>query len=83
MAVFPKGTDGQFCFPDMPDVAGISLGTTNAGIKQTVRDDILLIQMAEGSTCAAVFTQNAFCAAPVHVAKANLPHQPRWLLVTW
>ncbi|WP_394752385.1 bifunctional glutamate N-acetyltransferase/amino-acid acetyltransferase ArgJ [Crenothrix sp.] len=81
MAVYPKGSDGQFYFPEMPDVAGIALGTTNAGIKQTVRDDILLIQMAEGSSCAAVFTQNAFCAAPVHVAKANLPHQPRWLLI--
>lgn len=81
MAVYPKGSDGQFYFPTMPDIAGIALGTTNAGIKQTVRDDILLIQMAEGSTCAAVFTQNAFCAASVHVAKANLVHQPRWLLI--
>lgn len=81
MAVYPKGADGQYYFPTMPDVAGIALGTTNAGIKQTLRDDILLFQMAEGSTCAAVFTQNAFCAAPVHVAKANLVHQPRWLLI--
>jgi glutamate N-acetyltransferase/amino-acid N-acetyltransferase len=37
--------------------------------------------MAEHATCAAVFTQNAFCAAPVHVAKANLAHAPRWLLI--
>jgi glutamate N-acetyltransferase/amino-acid N-acetyltransferase len=81
MAVYPKGADGQFHFPSMPDVAGITLGTANAGIKQTVRDDILLIQMSEGSTCAAVFTQNAFCAAPVHVAKANLAHNPLWLLI--
>jgi glutamate N-acetyltransferase/amino-acid N-acetyltransferase len=57
------------------------LGTANAGIKQTVRDDILVVQMTENSTCAAVFTQNAFCAAPVHVAKANLAHAPRWLLI--
>ncbi len=81
MAVYPKGADGQYYFPTMPDVAGITLGTANAGIKQTVRDDVLLIQMSEGSTCAAVFTQNAFCAAPVHVAKANLAHAPRWLLI--
>ncbi|MGZ5008009.1 MAG: bifunctional glutamate N-acetyltransferase/amino-acid acetyltransferase ArgJ [Methylobacter sp.] len=72
---------GQCSFPTMHPVAGITLGTTNAGIKQTVRDDILVIQMAEQSTCAAVFTQNAFCAAPVHVAKANLAHSPRWLLI--
>jgi glutamate N-acetyltransferase/amino-acid N-acetyltransferase len=65
----------------MLKVAGITLGTTCAGIKQTIKDDILVIQMAENSSCAAVFTQNAFCAAPVHVAKANLAHEPRWLLI--
>ena len=68
-------------FPDMPAVPGISLGTTCAGIKQTVRDDLLVIQMPEHATCAAVFTQNAFCAAPVHVAKSHLPQQPRWLVI--
>jgi glutamate N-acetyltransferase/amino-acid N-acetyltransferase len=72
---------GQCNFPDMLNVAGIKLGTACAGIKQSVKDDILVIQMAEQSTCAAVFTQNAFCAAPVHVAKSNLAHEPRWLLI--
>ncbi|MDO9047672.1 MAG: bifunctional glutamate N-acetyltransferase/amino-acid acetyltransferase ArgJ [Methylobacter sp.] len=72
---------GQCSFPTMHEVPGITLGTACAGIKQTVRDDILVIQMAEHSTCAAVFTRNAFCAAPVHVAKANLAHAPRWLLI--
>ncbi len=72
---------GQTLFPGMNPVAGISLGTTNAGIKQTERDDLLVLQMAEGGSCAAVFTQNAFCAAPVHVARAHLPQNPRWLLI--
>ncbi len=72
---------GQCDFPTMHDVAGITLGTACAGIKQTVKDDILVIQMPEQATCAGVFTQNAFCAAPVHVAKANLAHHPRWLLI--
>ena len=72
---------GQCDFPKMLSVPGITLGTTCAGIKQTIKDDILLIQMAERSTCAAVFTQNAFCAAPVHVAKRNLLKEPRWLLI--
>lgn len=72
---------GQNLFPTMPSIPGIKLGTTNAGIKQTVRDDLLLIEMAEGATCAAVFTRNAFCAAPVLVARENLKHKPRWLLV--
>lgn len=72
---------GQIDFPTMHAVKGIKLGSSNAGIKQTVRDDILVIEMAEGGSCAAVFTQNAFCAAPVQVAKAHLPMNPRWLLV--
>jgi glutamate N-acetyltransferase/amino-acid N-acetyltransferase len=72
---------GQCDFPTMLDIAGIQLGTCCAGIKQTVKDDLLLVQMQQQSVCAAVFTQNAFCAAPVHVAKANLSHNPRWLLV--
>jgi len=72
---------GQCNFPDMLAVSGIRLGTACAGLKQTVKDDILVIEMAEYSSCAAVFTQNAFCAAPVHVAKANLSHAPRWLLI--
>jgi len=72
---------GQCNFPDMLAVSGIRLGTACAGLKQTVKDDILVIEMAEYSSCAAVFTQNAFCAAPVHVAKTNLSHAPRWLLI--
>jgi len=72
---------GQYKFPLMHAVAGIKLGTACAGIKQTERDDLLLVEMAENSTCAAVFTQNAFCAAPVIVARENLGAQPRWLLI--
>lgn len=72
---------GQCDFPVMHEVAGLSLGTTCAGIKQSIKDDLLVIAMVDTGTCAAVFTQNAFCAAPVLLAKANLPHQPRWLLI--
>lgn len=72
---------GQTDFPIMPPISGIQIGTTNAGIKQTVRDDLLIFQFSETATCAAVFTQNAFCAAPVHLAKVNLSHAPRWLLI--
>ena len=72
---------GLCSFPVMPPITGIELGTTCAGIKQTVKDDLLITAMAEGSTCAAVFTQNAFCAAPVTVAKSHLSQTPRWLLV--
>lgn len=62
-------------------VAGIRLGTAGAGIKRPDRDDLLVIEAAEGSACAAVFTRNAFCAAPVVVAREHLSAAPRWLIV--
>ncbi|NBY23878.1 MAG: bifunctional glutamate N-acetyltransferase/amino-acid acetyltransferase ArgJ [Gammaproteobacteria bacterium] len=62
-------------------VPGIRLGSAAAGIKRPGRDDILIIEAAAGSTCAAVFTRNAFCAAPVAVAKDHLRSSPRWLLI--
>ncbi len=72
---------GNTDFPVMYPVAGVKLGSANAGIKQTVRDDVLLIELAENSVCAGVFTRNAFCAAPVHVARQHLNRQPRALLI--
>jgi glutamate N-acetyltransferase/amino-acid N-acetyltransferase len=53
-------------------VKGVSLATTAAGIRYQGRDDLLLISLCEGSTTAAVFTQNKCCAAPVTVAKKNM-----------
>ncbi len=71
----------QTQFPDMINISGVSLGTACAGIKRTDKDDLLLIKISDGAHCAAVFTRNAFCAAPVTVAKRNLAHSPRWLLI--
>lgn len=53
-------------------VAGVRLGCARAGIRYRDRDDLVLMEFAEGSTAAGVFTRNAFCAAPVHVARAHL-----------
>ncbi|KAF3977843.1 MAG: bifunctional glutamate N-acetyltransferase/amino-acid acetyltransferase ArgJ [Methylococcales symbiont of Iophon sp. n. MRB-2018] len=72
---------GNVDFPEIFKVSGIKLGSSNAGIKQTERNDLLIIEMIDGTTCAGVFTQNAFCAAPVHIAKEHLPKMPRWLLI--
>ncbi|PPD25874.1 MAG: bifunctional ornithine acetyltransferase/N-acetylglutamate synthase, partial [Methylomonas sp.] len=77
MAVLPEG----YQLPALLPVPGVKLGTACAGIKQTVKDDVLLMALPESAACAAVFTQNAFCAAPVVVAKAHLNQRPRWLLV--
>lgn len=63
-------------------VSGVSLATTAAGIRYEGRDDLLLISLCEGSTTAAVFTQNKCCAAPVILAKSNMQSEAsRALLV--
>jgi glutamate N-acetyltransferase/amino-acid N-acetyltransferase len=62
-------------------VPGIRLGVAAAGIKRADRNDVLVIEAAPGSTMAAVFTRNVFCAAPVTVAREHLPNFPRWLLI--
>ena len=55
-------------------VAGASLGTAAAAIKNWTRDDVVLIVLAEGARAAGVFTQNRFCAAPVLVCRDHLAH---------
>jgi glutamate N-acetyltransferase/amino-acid N-acetyltransferase len=63
-------------------IIGIKIGTACAKIKQTQRDDLALFELPAQSTCAAVFTRNAFCAAPVTLAKQHLATTaPRYLLI--
>ena len=68
--------------PDFIPVAGIRLGSASAGIRYQGRKDLVVIELAAGSTCAALFTRNQFCAAPVVVARDHLSsNQPRYLLI--
>jgi glutamate N-acetyltransferase/amino-acid N-acetyltransferase len=63
-------------------IRGLRLGCTKAGIRYKDRNDLVAIELPEGSTCAAVFTRNAFCAAPVVVAREHLvATAPRYLVV--
>lgn len=63
-------------------VAGIRLGTACAGIKYPDRRDLVVIEAAAGTRATAVFTQNAFCAAPVTIARAHLSAvPPRYLVI--
>ena len=63
-------------------IAGIKLASLYAGIRKNQQDDLVLIALSENTTSAAVFTRNAFCAAPVVVARAHLEKtQPRYLLI--
>ncbi|MEP3274753.1 MAG: bifunctional glutamate N-acetyltransferase/amino-acid acetyltransferase ArgJ [Stappiaceae bacterium] len=59
-------------YPDMPEVAGIRLATAEAGIKYQGRDDVLLIDLCEGTQIAGVFTQSKCASAPVDWCKEKL-----------
>ncbi len=63
---------GQFHFPQMLPVSGVRLGTASAGIKTAGRQDLVVLGLAQDTRVSGVFTQNAFCAAPVTVSKEHL-----------
>lgn len=67
---------------ELMPVAGVRLSSVAAGIRYEGRADLSLIEFSEGTSVAAVFTQNRFCAAPVQLAKENLQiSAPRYLVI--
>ena len=73
---------GYSQLPDLLPIAGVRLAAVAAGIRYQGRNDVVVMELAEGSQTAAVFTRNAFCAAPVVVAREHLAAGvPRYLLV--
>lgn len=70
--------------PEEPiPVAGVRLSACTAGIYKRQRPDLVLFELCQGTRCAAVFTRNTFCAAPVLIARQHLASvsQPRYLLI--
>ncbi|WP_404326092.1 bifunctional glutamate N-acetyltransferase/amino-acid acetyltransferase ArgJ [Cobetia sp. UIB-001] len=76
---------GPSTFPaDMPAIAGFQIGVAEAGIKKPGRRDLVIMALEAGSRLAGTFTRNAFCAAPVHVAREHLTagvEGPRYLVI--
>ena len=73
---------GDVTMPQMHVVKGVKIGSAEAYIRYQNRRDLVIFELAEGSNVAGVFTQNAFCAAPVHVSKAHLAvGNPRYLII--
>ena len=63
-------------------IRGVRIGTTCADIKQTQRDDLVVMALAEGTRVAGVFTQSAFKAAPVQICQTHLrSSMPRAILI--
>lgn len=65
MAVGPSSTDHWM-------VPGVRLASVACGIKDQDELDLVLIEFAEGSQTAGVFTQSVFAAAPVLVGRRHL-----------
>ncbi len=73
---------GHDSLPVLPAVPGVRLGTARAGIKKPDRRDLVIMALAEGSRVAGVFTRNAFCAAPVTLAREHLAAtSPRYFVI--
>lgn len=63
-------------------VDGVRCATVQAGVRKANRDDLVLFEIAEGATAAALFTRNRFRAAPVRLAERHLGvATPRYLLI--
>ncbi len=73
---------GDVSMPQMHVVKGVKIGSAEAYVRYQNRRDLVIFELAAGSNVAGVFTQNAFCAAPVHVSKAHLQvGNPRYLVI--
>ncbi len=62
LAVSPLAPEAS---PTLPPVAGVRLATAAAGIKYANRVDVLLVELAAGTTAAGVFTRSKTASAPV------------------
>jgi glutamate N-acetyltransferase/amino-acid N-acetyltransferase len=68
--------------PELPPIAGVRLAAGEAGIRYKGRADVLLVEFAEGTTVAGVFTKNLCPGAPVTYCREILPGgQARGLVV--
>jgi glutamate N-acetyltransferase/amino-acid N-acetyltransferase len=61
------GTHTEICLP-----AGFSFSSLSAGIKASGRPDLALVECADGTTAAAMFTKNRVIAAPLVVGRRAL-----------
>lgn len=73
---------GDVSMPQMHVVQGVKIGSAEAYVRYPNRRDLVVFEFAQGTNVAGVFTQNAFCAAPVHVSKKHLEvGNPRYLII--
>ena len=59
--------------PNLPPIAGVRFASAAAGIRYQGRTDLVMAEMAAGTTVAGVFTSNKCPGAPVDWCRAALP----------
>ena len=63
-------------------VAGVNIGVAESNIRYAGRNDLVLMSLSEGTSTAAVYTKNRYCAAPVVLCKEHAEKQaPQALLI--
>ncbi len=60
-------------FPELPRIPGVRLAAYAAGVRYAGRNDLMLAELAPGSTVAGVFTKSATRGVPVDWCKECLP----------
>ena len=63
-------------FPDMPVIDGVRFAAVEAGVRHAGRKDVMLAEIAPGSSVAGVFTRSATRAAPVLWCQQALTEPP-------
>jgi len=58
--------------PGLPRIKGVRLGAAEAGIRYQGRNDLVMVELARGTTAAGVFTRNQCPGAPVDWDRAAL-----------
>lgn len=59
-------------FPDMPDLTGVRVATHACGVRYRDRDDVLLVDLAAGTTVAGVMTRSSTATAEVEWCRTAL-----------
>ncbi len=69
-------------FPEMPDIEGIRLGVTAAGIKYQGRDDVMLLLADANAVAAGIFTQSSTASAAVDLSRQSVQTQNPIAVIT-
>jgi glutamate N-acetyltransferase/amino-acid N-acetyltransferase len=59
-------------FPDLPSIPGVRLGVAESGVRYQGRTDLLVVELAPGTTIAGVFTNSTAISAPAKWCRANV-----------